>query len=104
MCIKTHILHQKGIPPTIPEDPINDHETETLSKKLYHFLLLLLPLQRNPHPHLSSAACRSPQFAFCNYEPTHYLQSFHLDTSSYRQIQIATHPRYNELLNDFKAR
>ena len=50
------VQYQKGIPPTIPKNPVDDHNTCTVTKKIhkdYHFLLCLLLLQRNQH--LSSA-------------------------------------------------
>ena len=28
-CQEMNVLHQKGIPPTFPKDPIDDHETYT---------------------------------------------------------------------------
>ena len=28
-CQEMDVLHQKGIPPTFPKDPIDDHETYT---------------------------------------------------------------------------
>ena len=40
------IQHQKGMPPIIPKDPINDHMTYSVTKK-YHSTLCLQPLQRN---------------------------------------------------------
>ena len=71
-----HEQHQKGIHPTIPKDPIDDHKTYTVREKNnkvnkhYHFLLSLLPLQRNPTP--TFGHCRSPQFAFCHCKSIHY--------------------------------
>ena len=41
---KMYALHQKKIPETIPNNPIDD---PTASKNQYYPLLRLLPLQRN---------------------------------------------------------
>ena len=56
-----HVQHLKGIPPTIPKDLNDDHETCTVSKKQAnkkydHSLLCLLPMQRNQrNPYLPSS-------------------------------------------------
>ena len=58
---KMHLQHLKRIPPTIPKDLNDDHETYTVSKNQpnknnYHSLLCLLPMQRNQRNlHLSSS-------------------------------------------------
>ena len=42
-------LHQEGVSPTLPKDSFNVHETHTVSKNIYYFLLCLLPMQKQPH-------------------------------------------------------
>ena len=74
------IQHQKGMPPTIPKDPINDHMTYSVTKK-YHSILCLEATAKKP----GSTFChrRPPQFAFWKCEPTHYPQNVLLDTCKY---------------------
>ena len=71
------IQHQKGMPPTIPKDPINDHMTYSVTKK-YHSILCLQPLQRKQDLPFATVGLHSLHSNKC--EPTHYPQNFRLDT------------------------
>ena len=88
-----HLQPQKGIPPAIPKDPIDDHETYLCPRTL----------QKKSTPIFYD--CRPPPFTFCNCESIHfktalnfktfriYPQNFHLDISKYRQIEICEKPK-----------
>ena len=73
------IQHQKGMPPTIPKDPIKDYDILSDKKISFHSL----PTATAKKPGSTFCHCRLPQFAFCKCEPTHYPQNLCLDTCKY---------------------
>ena len=82
-----HVQHQKGIPLTIPKDPVDDHKIYTVRKK-NTLLFPSLPTATAKKPTLTFCHCRPPWFAFCHCKPTQYARNVQLDTSMYRKIQI----------------
>lgn len=109
-----YIQQEKGIPPTIPNDPIDDHETETETERnqkienkkdiytiisffAYHHckktLTYLLPMQ------VSSVRLLPLQT---------YPQNFYFATSNYTQIQICNTSKirgnYHKILKQIKCK
>ena len=96
--------HQKGIPPAIPKNPIDDHKTYTVRNKNthYHSILSQLPLQRNPH--LPSATVSLFSLPSANASLTTSSKTFSMTPPSTDKSKYTTYPRYTVIIRRFKSR
>ena len=85
------IQHQKGMPPTILKDPINDRRTYSVTKK-YHSILCLQPLQRNQDLSFATVSLYSLHSANASLHTIH--KTFALTHASIDKSKSAIHPRY----------
>ena len=95
---------QKGIPPTIPKDPTDDHETNwvknTVKNTCYHsffFLLLLKRLHRNPYLPSVTVGPLNRLSATVKLHTIH--KTFLLTIPSVKNAKFATHKVMQMLLH-----
>ena len=101
-CYEMQVQHQKWITPTISKDPVDDHNTYTEKKNTYtHYSLLYLQLlQRNQHLPSPNVGLLSPLSVTANLRSV--CKTFNLTHPGTEKFKFAKHPRYRELLEDFK--
>ena len=63
-CCETHVLYQKGIPPTIPNDPIDHYKTYLVREKK-----TIIPFFDS----LTAATAKKSTPTFCHWRPPPFI-------------------------------
>lgn len=93
-----HVQYQKGIPPTVPKDPIDDHETYTVWKEKKEKKKKIIPSLPTAFVNKSSPTLcyrMPPQFTLQTTKNLHTIHKiFTLTHSSLNKFKFAIHLRY----------